>query len=230
MSNVDSGKPRPPGLRRMGELGQAAPGVSGRRVLNTGSGPLAGSRLHGIFANGWSQVRLDIDAGVQPDLVGTIRDMRSLVPNASFDAIWASHNLEHLHAHEVPAALGEFRRVLKDDGFALITCPDLEAIAAQLLEKGASKPVYMSPAGPITALDMFYGHGRSIAGGNRFMCHNTGFTVDSLGQAALGAGFVEARVGQGSAYDLWALLMMPKAEPQFVASLFAPTAERFLFA
>lgn len=199
-----------------------------KRVLNTGSGPVASRRLHAAFSSGWAEVRLDIDARVKPDLVGTIRDMRSIVPDATFDAIWASHNLEHLHGHEVQPALCEFRRVLKDDGFVFITCPDLEAIATTILAKGALAPAYLSPAGPISGLDMLYGHGRSIAAGNSFMCHNTGFTVDLMGKVALDAGFKEARVAKGDAFDLWALLLMPKTDVREIATLLHSTTERYL--
>ena len=44
---------------------------------------------------------------------------------ASVDAVFSSHNIEHLYPHEVPLALKEFMRVLKPDGFVLMTCPDL---------------------------------------------------------------------------------------------------------
>ena len=47
----------------------------------------------------------------------------------ALDAVWSSHNLEHLYAHQVAVALGEFHRVLKPDGFALITLPDLQKVA-----------------------------------------------------------------------------------------------------
>ena len=91
-----------------------------RRVLDAGAGPKSNSRLHPIFA-GWTVVRLDINPAVQPDIIGTITDLRARIPNASFDAIWSSHNIEHLHTFEVPAALNEFKRILKPDGFAFMT-------------------------------------------------------------------------------------------------------------
>jgi len=71
---------------------------------------------------------LDIDPSVAPDIVGTMTDM-SAVATASIDAIFSSHNIEHLYPHEVPIALAEFLRVLKDDGFAVVTCPDLRSQA-----------------------------------------------------------------------------------------------------
>ena len=72
-----------------------------------------------------------------------------MVADACFDALYSSHAIEHLYAHEVIPALREFLRVLKPDGFALVTCPDLAAIARQLLDGGAEGIAYQSPAGPI---------------------------------------------------------------------------------
>jgi predicted SAM-dependent methyltransferase len=40
------------------------------------------------------------------------------VASESVDAIFSSHNIEHLYPHEVPVALAEFIRVLKPGLFA----------------------------------------------------------------------------------------------------------------
>jgi len=71
---------------------------------------------------------------------------------------FSSHNIEHLYPHEAPVALGEFRRVLKDDGFVVITCPDMASIAAYIANNGLDSIAYMSGMGPITPLDMIFGH------------------------------------------------------------------------
>ena len=60
----------------------------------------------------WKELRLDIDASVNPDFVGTMTDMGDVGSN-SMDAVYSSHNIEHLYVHEVPLALSEFKRVLK---------------------------------------------------------------------------------------------------------------------
>ena len=99
-------------------------------MLNVGCGPQRENALHATFlGRGWSEIRLDIDPSVAPDIIGDIVDMREAVISESVDALWSSHNIEHLYAHEAPKALAEFGRVLRADGFALITCPDLRAIA-----------------------------------------------------------------------------------------------------
>ena len=74
---------------------------------------------------------MDIDASVQPDLIGTMTDMKA-VDDVSVDAVFSSHNIEHLYPHEVPIALAEFHRVLKPNGFVLLTCPDLQSVCTRV--------------------------------------------------------------------------------------------------
>ena len=187
-----------------------------KRVLNAGSGPPANRHLHPIFLNGdWHEVRLDIDPQASPHLTGSVVDMTAIVPTQSFDAIWSSHSLEHLYGHEVPKALAEFTRVLKPDGFALVTSPDLEAVAALILERGLDHTAYVSQAGPITPHDMLFGHGASIARGHNFMAHNTGFTCASLGQLLADAGFPIVLVKREQ-LDLWALALMQDADKEAI--------------
>jgi SAM-dependent methyltransferase len=185
--------------------------VTVKRVLNAGSGPPSNRHLHPIFTNGgWAEVRLDIDPQASPHLIGSIVDMRALAKDQSFDAIWSSHSLEHLYGHEVPKALSEFMRVLKPDGFALITSPDLETVASLVVERGLNHTAYVSPVGPITPHDMLFGHSGSIARGMTYMAHNTGFTSSSLGNLLAEAGFAMVLVKRDS-FDLWALALMPAA-------------------
>jgi len=55
----------------------------------------------------WQELRLDIDPEVQPDIMASMLEMTP-VATASVDAIFSSHNIEHLYPHEVPVALREF--------------------------------------------------------------------------------------------------------------------------
>jgi SAM-dependent methyltransferase len=180
-----------------------------RHVLHVGCGAAAPEKLPGFFfpAGEWREIRLDIDPAVDPDVIASITDMAS-VPDASVDAVWSSHNLEHLFPHEVPLALAEFRRVLKPDGFALMTMPDLRQIAALVAADRLMEPAYLSPMGPITPLDMLYGHGGSLASGNAFMGHRGGFTARSLEAALRAAGFPIVRVVADASYALWATAYM----------------------
>ena len=71
------------------------------------------------------------------------------MPTASVDAVWSSHNVEHLYGHQVPTALGEFNRVLKAGGLALITLPDLQTVCRSIAEGKLEPVLYQSPAGPV---------------------------------------------------------------------------------
>jgi len=96
-----------------------------KTVLNVGCGYPARQKLHRHFhGSEWRELRLDLDPAVCPDIVCSITDMRPVAGN-TVDAIWSSHNLEHLQRHEVPQALAEFIRVLKPRGLLLLTLPDL---------------------------------------------------------------------------------------------------------
>jgi predicted SAM-dependent methyltransferase len=88
-----------------------------KRVLNAGAGPRSQNSLHAIFRNeDWREVRLDINPATAPDVVASITNSRAFFSLASFDAVWSSHSLEHLHTHEVTSALADLRHVLKADG------------------------------------------------------------------------------------------------------------------
>ncbi len=181
-----------------------------RVVLNVGCGPRQPDKLAAVFREpGWRELRLDIDPAVEPDVVASLTDMRA-VADASCDAVWSSHNLEHLDAHQVPAALAEFRRVLKPQGFLLVTLPDLQAVA-KVIADGNPDAVLMrtrmngAEGPPITALDILFGHDWWIERGRTFMAHRTGFTRQTLGRKLLAAGFGTVAVRPGPAFDLWAI-------------------------
>lgn len=184
-----------------------------KRVLHVGCGVKAYHRLHALFRNPavWSEVRADVDANVAPDLVCSAVDMRAQVPSESYDALWSSHTIEHLHDHEIPLAFAEFLRVLKPGGFVLIRCPDLSSIVEAIQAIGPDNVAYMSPAGPITPLDMLFGHRAAIARGNSFMAHHTAFTDERLGQLLIDAGFASVVTKRATGYDLWAVAFTREA-------------------
>ncbi|MFM7268516.1 MAG: class I SAM-dependent methyltransferase [Cyanobium sp.] len=154
---------------------------------------------------GWHELRLDIDPAVGPDLIGSMTEMKE-VASASVDAVFSSHNLKYLEAHAVPMALAEFRRVLRPGGIAVITCPDLNAIAARILSHGLTGEAYLSPAGPISPLDMLYGLRSALAEGQQFMAHRTGFNVRALEATLEAAGFAQVvAFSRPDRFDLWAL-------------------------
>ena len=163
-------------------------------VLHVGCGEFAREKLPPVFRDStWREIRLDIDPEVAPDFVASITDMR-VISDGAVDAVYSSHNLEHLYPHDVPLALREMRRVLKQAGYALIKLPDIQEVARHVAEGRLEQPLYISPMGAISALDMMYGHRPSLARGNLFMAHRTGFTSETLGTAMIEAGFAAVLV------------------------------------
>jgi hypothetical protein len=97
-------------------------------------------------------------------------------------------------------------RVLKSDGFAVITCPDLQSVAVLVAQDKLTEPAYVSPAGPIAPLDILYGYRPSMAAGNLFMAHRSGFTERVLRNTLLSGGFASvASTRRPAAFDLWAV-------------------------
>lgn len=172
-------------------------GCGGARKENT---------TQGFAGPEWKELRLDIDPAAQPDFVCSITDMKT-VGSESVDALYSSHNIEHLYAHEVPLTVQEFRRVLRPDGFAVITCPDLRSVAALIAADQLTETAYVSPSGPIAPLDIVYGHRASLAAGNLYMAHRCGFTRKVLGATLLQSGFRHVALDDRGAphFDLWAV-------------------------
>ena len=150
----------------------------------------------------WKEVRLDIDPMVNPDIVSSITEMNA-VQDRSVDVVWSSHNLEHLYADEVNLALQEFYRVLKPNGLVMITLPDIQAVARGVAEGRLEEPLYQSPAGPIAAIDILWGHRASITRGNLHMAHKTGFTLKALKKNLALANFQKIKV-KSVGWDRWA--------------------------
>ncbi len=179
------------------------PSKASKTVLHVGCGCVDPERLHSEFRGPlWKEIRLDANPAVSPDIVASMTDMQQ-VADGSVDAVWSSHGLEHLYAHEVPLALKEFLRVLTPGGLVLLSLPDLQAACRELAEGNAEDPLYVSSAGPISTIDMIYGHRDSIARGNHLMAHKTGFTAATLRKKLEVAGFQRIDV-QRQGWNLWA--------------------------
>jgi hypothetical protein len=98
-----------------------------------------------------------------------------------------------------------------------------------MLENGVEAVAYQSAVGPIRALDMLFGHAKSISEGRRYMAHCTGFTAERLGRVAAESGFSEARIFEGDDFDLWAALLMPGADIAQLGQQFADSNVASLF-
>lgn len=142
------------------------------------------------WLNGFKETRLDINPTVDPDIVASMLDMGDI---GQFDVILCRHALEHLYFHEVQIALDEFKRVLNDGGHVILFVPDLQDVQA------TEEVLMISPAGPITGLDLIYGFREAIPT-NPYMQHKTGFMKDTLEKAL--ESFSKVIVNRIGNYDL----------------------------
>ena len=169
-----------------------------RRVLNVG-GQSRSIQLPTPYAS-FEQVLLDLDPTVGANIVLDVRELTSLEPQ-QFDAVYCSHNLEHVRQHEVPIVLAGFRHVLKPGGLAHIIVPDLQELMLVCVQQGIDLDglLYESPMGPITPLDVLFGHGGMIAqSGQDFYAHRTGFSSRTLANVVEASGFSPMFCQQGN--------------------------------
>ena len=192
-----------------------------KTVLYVGCGPDHVLGKHGFDAEGWREIRLDIDPECAPDLVGSMTDL-SAVADESMNAVYSSHNIEHLHPQEVPVALKEFLRVLHPEGTLVLTCPDLQSVCALVAQDKLLEPAYHTGTGmPIAPLDILYGHRPSLAAGKPYMAHNCGFTARTLAGSLKSAGFSAVGVlGHKESFALYAVATRQKLEDEALKALF----------
>jgi hypothetical protein len=190
-----------------------------RKFLHVGCGNKRKDQTtKGFNSEEWEEVRFDIDESVDPDIVGTIVDMQN-VESGSVDAIYSSHNIEHVYPHE-------FERVLTPNGFIVITCPDLQSVCKLIAEDKLLEPAYTSPAGPVSPLDILYGHRPSLQQGHYYMAHKCGFTLNVLIAVIKGRGFNSvAGMRREQCFDLFAIGFkeaLPEEKVRAIASQHFP--------
>ena len=177
-----------------------------KTFLHVGCGPVKKSQIPGFKENDWAEIRFDIDKNVNPDSEGTLTDM-SQVETGSVDAIYSSHNIEHVYPHEVPIVLNEFYRVLKADGMVVVVCPDLQSVSKEIVNDRLYDPLYTtSESHPISPIDILYGWRLPISQGNEYMAHKSGFTYTALSKVFDEAGF-KSRCG-GRSENKWELFLV----------------------
>ena len=190
------------------------------RFLHVGCGPKRKNQTVRAFAaSEWEEVTLDIDGSVKPDIVDKLPEL-SRVESGSFYAVYSAHNIEHLYPHEVPLALKAMLRVLKADGFAILTCPDLQVLGGRLAAGDIDTPLYTSGRGPVSPIDMLYGFRPAMQQGNLYMAHHTGFTMKPLGSACIQAGFSNfLGFCRPRRHDLWGLATKTRRTEQEMREL-----------
>ena len=132
-------------------------------------------------------VTLDIEASRKPDVVSDA--CRLPFASESFEAVYASHLLEHISPRQAGNVLEEWGRVLKPGGEMLILVPNMGYVAELILSGKGEETVYRAGAGiDITPMDMVYGL-PSLP-----MYRRWGFTRESLAARAKAIEWKEALV------------------------------------
>lgn len=178
-----------------------------KTLYNLGSGARA---LLSQFADtpvfeGWQEIRVDVNAQLNPDIAVDLNDLDGAIDADVADLVFCSHVIEHFHDHEIDGFLAQILRLLKPGGAAIFKTPDLAQVMRLLDEEDLEKTLYTAPAGDIAVLDVLFGHRKSIAAGNRYMAHHTGFTETSLARRLLDAGFEEVATQKGASVDFTAV-------------------------
>ena len=174
-----------------------------KKLLHVGCGGAGRAETHHSFQGAeWEHVRLDIDPEMKPDIVSSMVHLEG-VEDESVDGIYSSHNMEHLHPRDVKLAAKSFHRVLKDRGRIVIVVPDFELACEQVIRGEGTKTMYVSPAGPICAMDIIFGYSPYTLN-NPFMQHRTGFTKEWMHILLVDQGFHNVEVVTTENFDLWA--------------------------
>ncbi len=133
----------------------------------------------------------NICPGENVDHVGNANDLSRFEDN-TFDIIYASHVLEHFDLNnEVVDTLREWFRVLSPKGKLFVAVPDLDALAAILLDKKN------------TTFDQRFEAIRAIYGAhvNQYDYHKVGFNQETLGNLLFQIGFVH--IGRAKKFGLF---------------------------
>lgn len=126
----------------------------------------------------YNEITVDLDKSNNPTILSDMTNLSQLKSN-SVNCVYSSHSLEHIAPHKISNCLAEWYRVIKPSGEIRIIVPNLKFISNYISSGKILDVVYESDAGPVSAIDIIYGHRGYIASGNEFMQHKTGFTKES---------------------------------------------------
>jgi predicted SAM-dependent methyltransferase len=105
--------------------------------------------------------------------------------DSSVDYIEAHHLIEHLGFDDAESALAEWCRVLREGGFLVVSCPDLQALCGRWLRFGLLRfiPGCRSEQARERTLRMFFGSQEHLG-----MFHRSGYDSLRLGSILEAAG------------------------------------------
>lgn len=173
-----------------------------KHVLDVGSSNV---KLDAARFDGWQVATFDMDEEASPDYLGNVLYIERVLWPLSFDAVYASHILEHLHPWETVSVLRQFGKLLAPDGWLEVWVPDVFEAFTWALEHnmGLADALYMAPNGSnITLLDILYGWGREVKGGKGCFMHRMAFDWKVLRQCIEEAGYPSYKpLDRGRAFE-----------------------------
>jgi SAM-dependent methyltransferase len=174
------------------------------KCLNVGSRSNSIELPHLLIDN-MDIISLDVDPETEPDICADLCSLpeKELLPfeegglrtKGMFDAVYASHVLEHFPPNKTMAALRAMAHVLKPSGFAIIRVPSIEMLVQHCQTHGL---------GFQESLHEFTGIPRGVSGQNvifgmplegEWMAHKRHFTGLELVQELHACGFSEVHGG-----------------------------------
>lgn len=124
------------------------------------------------YLPGW--VNLDLFSSVKADVYA---DLAALpFDRGSFDLIYSSHVLEHVHRHTTIATLGHWRDLLVDGGVLRLAVPDFDAVCRR----------YTKTRGLPELMGLLYG-GQNHPKNNHFVTFDRATLTDALFKAGFSA-------------------------------------------
>lgn len=130
-------------------------------------------------------INIDARKTTATDLVANAWDLRSFQDN-TVSFIYTRHMIEHLEPDDAISAVAEWFRVLEVGGIIQVICPDIEFHCRQFLGMEQSTITNDQRA---HAMAGFFGWRIPSRGGNLHDNHRWGYSVDSLAEILVKAGF-----------------------------------------
>ena len=186
LTNLWAGRPSSPG--------KLEPSLQ-PRVLCVG-GPEQYKMLPAHYV-GWERELLSSEPTPEATVVQDLFKLDKLAGNA-YDAIFFGHGLKNQPIQHVGRILYGFRHLLRPGGFVHIIVPDVVALMRHMLENGKDleDSAYMSPSGPISYHDVFYGRSLSTSGPSTVLAdpHLCGYSAKVLQRVLFDGGFIETHI------------------------------------
>ena len=175
-----------------------------KRVLDVGSSNVS---LSGIARfDGWKVETFDNDPAARPTYRGDVTNIGLIMLGKRFDAVYASHILEHLPAWKTVDVLRLFAGLLGVHAWLEVWVPDIMGAFQYAIEHELSlgATLYEAKNGsPVTLLDMLYGWDREIRKGKDGFAHRTAFDWPLLEDRLREAGYPNVQpVDRGNAFEI----------------------------